>query len=455
MINFEKRMWIATLSVISCLAAMPLAMAQAPADCSNPKILNVLVIEQDPFLRTKENVRSSVFLKQDKDLVVSDLVDDLDYSSHGNMKVNIIKKEHLDEFPTFTSPLTLQNGNNSNRLDEETWLEIMKNGWYGFWDHPIVKSIKPFSYDYNYLIDKFNLIDRKNNSEFDEVWLVNVDPVNTYESIMVGSSAYWINGSPIIKNATNFKIINVSISRPDVNFECFGHAAENILGKIFTSRYKSYSKNDFTVDKIEDLNLWERFTLNEYATPGYSSAGNVHFAPNSVADYNWENDSIVNSSWIDWLEYPKLTGKTKVSNSKDWVPYTNKAFSAARQHHRWWFALMPHSCEGRTKEGYSNNWWDYLYNGDYVTKISNTDTVSKYKVNENITLNFKLEYQSGKVENKTIQTIDVNDLHIHIPKNKQVKLENGRLIAKAKGKTMIKVYYDNQCADFEINVSKK
>ena len=437
------------------LILISVASAQASKDCPNPKTLNVLVIEQDPFLKAKDNVRSSVFLKQDKDVVVSDLVDDLVYSSHGNIQVIIVKKEHLDEFATFKSPMTLHNGSVSNQLDEETWLEIMKNGWYGFWDHPIVKSIKPFSYDYNYLIDKFNLIERKNNNEFDEVWLVNVDPMNTYESIMVGSTAYWINGSPIIKNATNFKIINVSISRPDVNFECFGHAAENILGKVFDSRYKSYRKNDYTVDKIEDLNLWERFTLNEYATPGYSSAGNVHFAPNSVADYNWENDSIVNSSWIDWLEYPKLTGKTKVSNSKDWVPFTSKAFSAARQHHRWWFALMPHLCEGRTKEGYSNNWWDYLYNGDYVTSISNSDSVNNYKVNEYIALNFKLEYLSGKVENITINTVGINDLHIHIPNDKKVSLENGRLKALSKGKAIIKVYYDNHYADFEINITKK
>ena len=444
-----------TLSATLCFGAVPVISAQTQPVCSNPKALNVLVIEQDPYLKTRDNDRASLYLSQDKDLVVNDLVDDLYYSSHGNIIVNIVKKEHFDEFASFTVPIPLKNGEKSNTLDEETWLEIMKTGWWGFWDHPFVKNIKPFSYDYNYMLDKFDLINRRNENEFDEVWLVNVDPVNTYESIMVGSSAYWINGAPIIKNTANFKIMNVSISRPDMNFECFGHAAENILQKVFGARYSSYQKNAYTVTDIKDLNLWERFTLNDYATPGYSSAGNIHFAPNSVADYDWENETIVQTSWIDWLDYPNLTGKTKSSNSTDWVPFTNGQFSAARQHHRWWFSLMPHTCKGRTKTGYSNNWWDYLFNGDYVTNISNNNSVSKYEAGEYITLSFKLDYCTGKVEYKTINQLDINDLNIQIGNDDIVKFENGKLKAVSAGNTYIRVCYDNQCADFAINVSSR
>lgn len=432
---------------------IPLLLAQTSQTCSNPKTLDVLVIELDPFLKAKDNIRASVFLNQDKDLVVNDLVEDIVYSSHRNVVVNIVKKEHLDEFATFTEPIPLKNGKESNTLDEETWLEIMKDGWWDFWNDPYVKNIKPFSYDYDYLINKFDLVNRRNKDEFDEVWLVNVDPVQTFESIMVGSSAYWINGTPMIKNTTNFKIMNVSISRPDANFECFGHAAENILDNVFGSRYRSYDTNAYTVNNIDDLNLWERFILNNYATPGYSSVGNIHFAPNSVDDYDWQNTTIVQSSWIDWLDYPNLTGKTKASNNKDWVPFTNRQFSAARQHHRWWFSLMPHICEGRTKEGYSYNWWNYLFNGNYVTKITNNGSRSEYKINEPIILHFKLEYLTGEVEYKTLNGFGINDLNIQIENDTIIELENGMLKTKCEGKTNIRVYYDNKYDDFEINVS--
>ncbi|MDR0506679.1 MAG: T9SS type A sorting domain-containing protein [Dysgonamonadaceae bacterium] len=422
-------------------------------DCKTPQTLSVLVIEQDPYLKTKNNERASVYLNQDKDRVVNDLIDDISYSSHGNIIVNIVKKEHLDEFATFKSQIPLKNGENSYQLDEETWLEIMKDGWYGFWDNPYVKNIQALSYDYDYLINKFDLVNRRDRGEFDEVWLVNVDPENNYESMMVGASAYWINGSPNIKNTTNFKIMNVSISRPDANFECFGHAAENILRKVFGYRFDSYTENAYTVNNINDLNLWERFCLNEHATPGYSSAGNVHFAPNSVSDYDWENKTLVQSSWIDWLDYPNLTGKTKASNSDDWVPFTNSQFSAARQHHRWWFSLMPHLCEGRTKEGYSNNWWDYLFIGDYVTNITNNNSKSEYAVNEYITLNFRLDYLTGNVEYRTLDNVGINDLNVQIGNDNIVKLEGEMLKTISTGNTYIRIYYDNKYADFEINVS--
>ncbi len=445
---------IFTLSgVYSCRTGRQYVAERPLLDTITPKILKVLVIEQDPFLKTKEPIRASVFLKQDKDSAVIDLIDDIYFSSHGLVKVELVKKEHLDEFATFHSPITLVNGEKSRTLDEATWLEIMSKGWWGFWEHPIVKDIRPYSYDYEYLLNKFDLVNRRNRGEFDEVWLVNVDPQNSYESMMVGSTAYWINGKELIKEAHNFKIMNVSISRPDVNFECFGHAAENILDRVFTSRYKSYQKNSFTVEDINDLNVWERFLLNHYATPGFASAGNVHFAPNSERDYDWENKTPVESSWIDWLDYPYLTGKTKVSNSDDWVPFKNKQFSSARQHHRWWFSLMPH-ITGRTKDGFSNNWWDYLYSGDYVTKITPEPSNSKYKRNRLITLRFTLEYQSGKVENKTLQTIASDELNVKIADETIVRIEKGQLKAVKAGSTTIRVYYDNQYAEFQINVSR-
>ena len=92
------------------LGAVTKSMTQSPQNNAIPRVLKVLVIEQDPFLKTKDNIRASVFLKQDKDLVVNDLIDDLEFSSHGNIDINIVKREHFNEFPTFISPIPLKNG---------------------------------------------------------------------------------------------------------------------------------------------------------------------------------------------------------------------------------------------------------------------------------------------------------------------------------------------------------
>ena len=101
------------------------------------------------------------------------------------------------------------------------------------------------------------MVERRNNNEFDQVWLVNIDPVNTYESMMVGRNAYWINGAPLYKDCKNFAIMNVSISRRDVNLECFGHMMENIMNTVFDAETNSgYPLHKAQDKSYEEMNLW-------------------------------------------------------------------------------------------------------------------------------------------------------------------------------------------------------
>ena len=335
--------------------------------------LRVLVIEQNPYLKTKGNITATQYLNQEKDvsLCVEELIEDVEYGSNGNVDVEIVGWERFNEFVTSKNLLTLSNGTSSHTLDEATWLETTKNGWYGIWSSDIVKELGSYSYDYEYLLRKTNLVNRKNNDEFDQVWLVNVDPVSTYESMMVGRTAYWVNGLPIKADCDNFVILNVSISRRDANNECIGHMIEAIIRDVFGESYNSYGKNTITIDDysdVEKLNLWERFILNSYSTGDYSSVGNIHFAPNGEYDYDWMNEKYVESSWIDWKEnYPNLTGETVLTNYRTWVPKGKENWSG-RYHHRWWFSLMPH-IDGKTEDGYSNNWWDYIVSLEHVDSI--------------------------------------------------------------------------------------
>ena len=72
-----------------------------------------------------------------------------------------------------------------------------------------------------------------NQGEFDMIMLVNVDPVYSYEACMIGRNAYWINGLPIEADCPMTAVMNVSVSRRDANFECFGHMMEMIMGHVF------------------------------------------------------------------------------------------------------------------------------------------------------------------------------------------------------------------------------
>ena len=265
------------------------ASTPVSAGTAGQRTLRVLVIDLDPNLPSRGNQRTSAFLGQsaDVDLSVSELVEDLEYGSNGKLDVSIVAREQLNEFTTFKSTITLKNGTTSHRLDEETWLEIMKDGWHASWSNPYFTQIPDFDFDYSYFVDRLNLVERRNNNEFDQVWLVNTGPTNNYESMMVGSAAYWINGPALIRPTTNFAIMNVSVARRDVNLECFGHAAENIMTKVFKgSRIAVAGSSGLTpfTGNISELNLWERFTSSELSFPSHASVGSVHFAPNSSRD---------------------------------------------------------------------------------------------------------------------------------------------------------------------------
>lgn len=439
----------------------------APVADKEKKVLKVLIVEIDPVL-SQGNIlgencsgkSASVCLKQDKKQVVDELVEDIEYSSHGIIDVQIVGTDKLNEFSTNKTTATLSDGTKSKRLDEKTWLHIMKDGWYGFWDNKTVKEFGSYVFDYEYFINKLNLIKRRNNNEFHEVWLVNVDPIATYESVMVGRTAYWINGEAFIKDCDNFRIMNVSISRPDINYECNGHVAENIMSNVFKSSTSYYGTDEASINEknYSSLNLWQKFTLNEHANKikgtGLSGPGNVHFSPNSMSDYDWSNyNKKVVSKWKEWENYPNLNDKSgkNVFSPDSYLKLKVKGTqNPARSHHRWWFSLMPH-VTGYTEDGYSNNWWDYIYLSDYVTEVSAKKYEYTYKVNQdvnNIEVNNK--YVSGKNEKVIINKYDTNMNF----SNKSIFSidEKGNIVATSRGTSTLKYYRDGNYVTINIAV---
>ncbi|MEL7436760.1 MAG: hypothetical protein AAFN11_22670 [Chloroflexota bacterium] len=62
--------------------------------------------------------------------------------------------------------------------------------------------------------------------------------------------------------------------------EDLGYRAESMLFKVYE-------------DVIGDANIWEKFYRYDKTHPKLAECGNVHFAPNSVKDYDWGNPTPV------------------------------------------------------------------------------------------------------------------------------------------------------------------
>lgn len=415
--------------------------------------LRVLIIEQNPILESKGvTVAEELGQADDLEVVVDEMIEDIEESSHGLVEVEIVGYENFNEFVTSKQKISLSDGSKSYTLDEDTWFEIMEDGWRSYWNNKYVKKLGEYQYDYEYLLSKFDLVERRNDDEFDQVWLVGADPINPYETVMVGNNAYWVNGPGIEKDCQNFVIMTVYVSRRDANFECFGHMAENVMRKVFGRSYDSYEKNQIEIlsqSDLENLNLWERFCLTTFSTNGtYASVGNIHFAPNSEDDYDWLNKDYVESDWIDWRDnYPNLTGETIKTNYMTWCP-SGKKYEACRLHHRWWFSLFPHVA-GRTSDGYSNSWWDYLVTLDYAVSIEATNNIYLEENEELEKFYFKVTYNSGRTEkinlDDLMDTLTIEDTDV-------VVVKKGKLVAKEEGETTITVAIDGIVESVDVTV---
>jgi hypothetical protein len=130
--------------------------------------------------------------------------------------------------------------------------------------------------------------------------------------------------------------------------EAFGHRAESIMLKTFEKL-------------VGNANQWQRFIRYDQKDPGKAACGNVHFAPNSERDYDWNNPRSVPSECDDWLlNFPNFKGGETIRAVKasEW------GSGEIRAHHTWWLKHFPHVA-GRLN-GIHNNWWQYMIDPNKV-----------------------------------------------------------------------------------------
>ena len=437
--------------------------------------LKVLVIEINPILESITNKelypendghpKVSEYFGQDTNKAIDELKEDLEFASHGYLNI-IMDYEYLNEFPTyisvikgtelhsFTEEMYVESTRSESNPDKGTWYNVITN---------LIPNIPSYSFDYEYLIDKFDLIERKNNGEFDQVWINSIDPAQTYETMMVGKDAFWVNGTPLKKDCNNFIIANISISRRDANLHALAHGFEGIMSQVFNGTYFRYGKNyeDYTEEDFKNLNLWEQFSMTSKESNGDNSGiGNVHYPFNGTKDYDYTNDKQVYSYWKNWLNYPDLSGKKTLSDSSAWLDWSeNKKLGEDenkdpdRLYMRLWFYLFPH-VEGVTNDGYQNNWWKYYITLDYAKNVACKFDSKKYS-NKNNLFNesiFKIEYASDL---KKDVPYDETLAHIEIEDTSVIKIKGGKLSVLKDGETTISCFADGESAKYRVLTSIK
>lgn len=437
---------------------------------------------------------------------VNEQIEDLEFASHGYLDIEIEKWEYIDAFPRYTSSFTLPDGSSGFAFNETNFLAAAGNvggtsGWQNLYNgcwfagsascgHTTtsgVQAVRPpasYSFSYSWLLNELNLIERRNNNEFDQVWLVSIDPSMSFETMMVGRNAYWINGSPRIEDCDNFIIAGTSPSRRDAQLHSFAHAIENIMGGwdggVYETRYdagreateitpsgKKPSFNVSTAEEYLELNPWERFILNDYANLGtLNGVGTVHYAFNATSNYGYASNKKVKTTYLEWQnrDIDEMTGESSLADSSVWrntdsIFYVsdfadsfhmwNPGQAVDRFYSRFWMYSLPHAA-GYTKDGYLKNWWKYMYLLDYVTEIAASDTDIDVKAGDEFALGYVAEYRSGDTEdggvNSSTGSVEIADTSV-------VKMYGNKFKALGDGDTTVTFSREGKSVEYHISVS--
>ncbi|MDQ3006671.1 MAG: hypothetical protein M3R47_14980 [Chloroflexota bacterium] len=307
----------------------PTMVPDDPAEPPQVTVLKTLVIVYDPVVDASTGKKLSQYMRWNsvEELAKGYMSDILEVSG-GLARHQIIQRIDVDEFPAKV---------NGYRYDASTYLSVVRGA---------APPYMPQEVNYHAIIERFNILDSVAKNEIDEVWVFNFPHAGFYESIMGGPDAFWCNAPPL-KNTDaakrRFVMMGFSYERGvGEMLENMGHRAESIMEKTFE-------------DLTGDANLWQRFIRYEKTNPGRAALGNVHFAPNSDGDYDWNNPSTVSSECDDWLyNFPHFKGITRKVTAADW------GHGDTREHHKWWLNHFP-KVAGRSN-GIHNNWWQYIMN---------------------------------------------------------------------------------------------
>lgn len=311
----------------------------APAEDDNRLVTlspRVLLVVYDPVVDAASQQKLSQRLGwHSVEALVNTYIADLQECSGGTVRYRVVERLDRAEFPPKSDGF---------RYDAAAYFQKPEPPRAADWA------------DYNQVIQDLGLLERVESGTVDEVWIFNMPYAGFYESTMAGRYALRCNSAPrpgTERCSRRFVIMGFSAERHTGQMlENFCHRAEDILGYIY-----QYARGD--------ANLYARFTRYDQKDPGQAEVGTVHFGPNSLKDYDYDNPALVPSGCDDWLGFPNLTGARRPVNCEAWGRDPSTPDDPwLRPHHRWWLSRLPKAA-GQT-DGVANHWWKYIVDPNRV-----------------------------------------------------------------------------------------
>ena len=318
-----------------------------PAQITSPKVLLIICNPTMDGATGKRLVEHMGWSRPDG--LVNRFIGDVLQASGGLVRYQIASRIELDEFPALADGF---------RYRPQAYSDVMSRRQ---------SPHAPQGMDYQALLERFDLLQRIEKREIDEVWVMGFPYAGLYESVMAGAGAFWCNAPPLPNTAAckrRFVIMGFSYERElGEMLHSFDHRCEAILAQVFNCLdflSWTYRPNRVppTVRADQELNLFQRYILFDQIAPGRAAIGSVHYAPNAARDYDLGNPRTVPSECYDWLHFPAFQGDVRQISASEW------GGGSERDYQRWWLNHLPKTA-GR-QNAIHNNWWQYVANLDNV-----------------------------------------------------------------------------------------
>ena len=232
---------------------------------------------------------------------------------------------------------------------------FLEPGWTTL--HRVAEQLGQSEFLYNDMLNKYDLCNKSNSHQVDEVWVWAMPFIGMWESNMTGTGAFWINGAVVTGNSCTdlLPIMGFNYERyAGCSLHNFSHRIETTMYKLFNTGVR-YAPTDPPYPAGVPKNALQTFMLYDALEAGNAHVGNGHFPPNGTEGYDYDNMTNVLSRAPNWKRYPYIFDQTKSINCTEWGCEGDCGLNFMS----YWMRHIPHfKCKDKT--GLLNNWWTYV-----------------------------------------------------------------------------------------------
>ena len=317
------------------LASSPFVPRAFVPSTNNPRqLIRVLVLNFEPRIPSEGNRRLwEVFGWTDPRLLAKRFKSDLEWATGGAVELQVVVWRDLDEFPRFTDGF---------RYNPEEYVQNRRSGT-GWHDGGA---------DFYFLAEKQNLAALVNSNQIDEIWCFGDHFFGLFgEAWMAGPNAFFING-PSFPNIG----FDRAIAGYGFNYErSVAEMLHNLSHRTENHGQRAYGGWNLA----NPITAFDKFSANYLDSPGrIAGVGTCHVPANADSHYDYANTRVVESTALDWPNYPSLTSATSA------VGRDTYGCGPAPDYHRdymnFYFGMMPRNT-GTSEDGRQANWFKYIW----------------------------------------------------------------------------------------------